>query len=99
VADIGRKFRNVAELPLLPGRPRRRHAAKGGHQWFVVRQDAKLAALKNKTEVAYSSKHRRQLKVESGVVALRGGELLREERQGAPVAAIQLLQNGPDVAV
>jgi hypothetical protein len=87
VADIRSKFRYVAKLALLSSRPGRRHAAKGGHQGFVVCQDPKLAAFQHKTKVSDSREDSSQLTVERRVISLGGGEFLGEEGEGAPMAA------------
>jgi hypothetical protein len=58
VPDVRGKFRQEAELPLLPGAPWLRHPVQRKRQWFVICLDVELATLQQKPEVSHGQVHR-----------------------------------------
>jgi hypothetical protein len=64
----------------------------------MIRENRKLPALKQVSEMKHSALHSQQLSVESTVSALGGAQLLAEESQGAPRLLKPLLpKHSPDV--
>jgi hypothetical protein len=76
VPNVAVKLCNKNQLSLLPGRPRRRHWAKGDHQGFVVRKNTECLSLQQKSEVSYGCKNGGEFPIEGRILRLGGGELL-----------------------
>ena len=99
--DVVGELRQIGEMPLLAGTPRRRHPAESSTEGLVVGKQAKLAAFQGEPEMADGQVGAQQFMVEGRVAGLRGGELLREEGEWLPCSAsaqaAPLLQGGADV--
>ena len=70
---------------------------QGGCQGFVVRENAELPPLKEKTEVAESQIGGQELTVKGGVLLLGRGELFGEKIKGKPGSFNHLLEDDADV--
>ena len=70
--NITGEFRNIGEMELLSGRPRRRGGEKGKCERLIIGEKGKLTGFKEKMEMGERGVGSQEFSVEGGVLGLGG---------------------------
>ena len=83
--DAGRKFSNIGQLALLPGRQGVGNLGQSERDWFMISPDGEFAAFQVMAEVPDGRLNTVELPVEGAVGQLGLLQLGREESQWPPL--------------